>query len=887
MEPQSAAPQTALETLLALSDQLGRAETRSQILNGSLEVLCRHFDSTTGWITLRTPDGEQEVVAHRGLPPAFAANDLSALRWTPCRCQSMHLRGALPEPCVVACDRLELASGDNAGLRHHATAILRSGERDLGMLHVALSSERKLTIEQTAVLAAAGRTIGFALQRLASPQVNGRDATEQGAMLALTSTLLSLLDAPQIASETVRILLEPVGAPVLGVLSYEPSTSQLVLRASSGLGVGATEMCISLGDLDDPLVAATRATVPYVLRGDQLPLPLRNQGMRSLAAAPMTVAGKLMGLLIAGDRDPDRFRAPDLRFLALAADQVALAFDRTDMLTRTRRQVRDLASLHQRTAEQTRQLSETYGATLAVLGDALELRDEDTMGHTERVVSLAVSLGRLLGLPSEELMHLEWGAYVHDLGKIGVPDAVLRKPGPLSPEEWRLMQRHPEQGYALLQRLLFLSRSLDVVRFHHERFDGKGYPIGLGGNEIPLLARIFAVADAYDAMTNDRPYRRAMTGDEALTEIRRNRGSQFDPAVVDALLELPDAERSPMRRVPQSISREAQQDAAPLAGGGETLLQFAEMAGAVLRASDLPNALETVVAEIEHRFGYPSCAVLLAETEGQSMQLAAQRGFQAGQGLFGDPGIVVAQAVDAATPIYARDIGTPPAHHHVRSELALPLTLDGVVLGVLDVGSPEPDAFPDPVRSVLEAFAMLVSFTIERSRRDAELQRLALTDQVTGLGNQRALMDAAERELARSARHGTSVSILSLHLDQFADLHRQSRQHSEAALRTVARLLHQACRKEDVAGRRDGGEYVVVLPETAKVGALLVAERIRADLARLTNALGGLSISVGVASLPDDGQELPHLLEAADQAMYRALRRGGNEVVAATRRAPN
>ncbi|EQD44039.1 response regulator receiver modulated metal dependent phosphohydrolase, partial [mine drainage metagenome] len=159
----------------------------------------------------------------------------------------------------------------------------------------------------------------------------------------------------------------------------------------------------------------------------------------------------------------------------------------------------------------TRQLSETYGITLAVLGDALELRDQDTMGHTERVVALSESIGRELGLSDDELTHLRWGAYVHDLGKIGVPDAVLRKPGPLTPDEWNLMQRHPEQGYHLLERLFFLSDALDVVRYHHERFDGKGYPLGLSGEEIPLLARIFAVADAYDAMTNDRPYRRAMS----------------------------------------------------------------------------------------------------------------------------------------------------------------------------------------------------------------------------------------------------------------------------------------------------------------------------------------------------------------------------------------
>ncbi len=842
------------------------------------------------------PDGEQRLAAHHGLPPALSANSFSALHWTPCRCQSKLAHGTLPDGATVfACDRLELASGDTAGLRHHATALLRAGDSVLGMMHLTLPVEHMLTREECAVLDAAGQTIGLALDRLRGSESPSREAAEQSAMLALTSKLLGLLDINQIASETVRIISETFDAPLVGVLSFESASRHLFLRAGSGWPEGRVGVLrVAFDDPEDSLAVAAREGRLAVLNGIGLPGALAEAGIHSMAVAPMSVGGKLMGLLVAGAEAPDRFGEPDLRFLSLAADQAALAFDRTDLLSATRRQVHDLAALHQRTAEQTRQLSETYGATLAVLGDALELRDEDTMGHTERVVSLAVSLGRQLGLSAEELMHLEWGAYVHDLGKIGVPDAVLRKPGPLSPEEWTLMQRHPEQGYNLLQRLFFLSRSLDVVRFHHERFDGKGYPLGLQGDEIPLLARIFAVADAYDAMTNDRPYRRAMSNDEALAEILRNNGSQFDPHVVEALESLPEAERSPIRSVPHGIPGVAAVEAVPpLVPDGETLLQFARIAGSVLRAADLPTALDAVVAEIQRRFGYPSCAILLSDPTAGQMQLAAQRGFSgAGSSLLSaDLGLVVGRVLESATPYYVRDVDgkslTSSVQSHVRSELALPLSLDGSVLGVLDVGSPEPDAFPEAIRNVLEAFAMLVSFTVERARHDADQQRLALTDHVTGLGNQRALMDAAERELARSARHGKSVSILALQLDQFASLHSQSRSGSEEALRVVARLLHQTCRKEDVAGRREGGEYLLVLPETAKVGALLVAERIRADLARLPHPNGPLSISVGVASLPEDGRELPVLLDAADQAMYRALRRGGNEVVAATRRAPD
>ncbi len=858
------------------------------MLDGALEVLCSHFSISTGWITLGAPGEAQRLAAYRGLPPALSANDCSALRWTPCRCQQKLAQGALQDaPALIPCDRLELASGDTADLRQHATALLRAGDDVLGMIHLALPATRQLTHEQSVVLQAAGHSIGLALQRVQEPM---SEISEQGAMLALTSALLGLLDVDAIAAETAHVIAETFDLSLIGVFVFEPVSRELVLRAGDGWPDGPSGVRVPLESRANALANAARERKATLWPANgTLPDILQLAGVRAAAAAPMAVGDKLMGLLLVGASEGQRLSPAAVQFLVQAAEQAALAFDRTELLSATRRQVRDLASLHERAAEQTRQLSETYGATLAVLGDALELRDEDTMGHTERVVSLAVSLGRQLGLPDEDLMHLEWGAYVHDLGKIGVPDAILRKPGPLSPEEWSLMKRHPEQGYTLLQRLFFLSRSLDVVRFHHERFDGKGYPLGLEADQIPLLARIFAVADAYDAMTNDRPYRRAMTGDEALTEMRRNRGTQFDPSVVDALEHLTPEERSPIRSVPQGVSDGVEAGAAP-AVDGDTLLQFARVAGTVLRSSDLATALDAVVAEIQRRFGYPSCAILLTEPSAGQMQLAAQRGVAVQQGslVAADQGLVVGRVLESAAPYYAPDLerSATPLHRHVRSELALPLSLDGTVLGVLDVGSPEPDAFPDGVRSVLEAFAMLVSFTVERARHEADMQRLALTDPVTGLSNQRALLDAAERELARASRHGHSVSLLTLQLDQFSELHRHSRERSTEALRTVARLLHQASRKEDDAGRREGGEYLLVLPETAKVGALLVAERVRADLARLPHQGRPLSVSIGVASLPDDGTDLETLLEAADQAMYRAVHRGGNEVVAAIRRAP-
>lgn len=183
-------------------------------------------------------------------------------------------------------------------------------------------------------------------------------------------------------------------------------------------------------------------------------------------------------------------------------------------------------------------LQEAYQATLEALSGALDLRDHETEGHGRRVTRLAVALAQELGYPEKELDSLVYGAMLHDVGKIGIPDDVLLKPGPLTPEQWEIIRKHPSLGYRVLSKIKFLNGAAEIVRAHHERYDGKGYPRGLAGEKIPLGARIFAVVDAYDAMTCDRPYRKALPHEEAIAELKRNAGTQFDPRVVKTFLRL-------------------------------------------------------------------------------------------------------------------------------------------------------------------------------------------------------------------------------------------------------------------------------------------------------------------------------------------------------------
>jgi ribonuclease P protein subunit RPR2 len=184
-------------------------------------------------------------------------------------------------------------------------------------------------------------------------------------------------------------------------------------------------------------------------------------------------------------------------------------------------------------------LETSYGTTVRALAAALELRDDETGGHALRVTALALELTRRLDPDLAAEPQLEYGFLLHDIGKIGIPDAILRKPGPLDPDELEQMRFHPVLGERVVEQIPYLSGlARDVVASHHERWDGKGYPLGLAETEIPLASRIFALADSFDAMTNDRPYRRAMPFAAAIEEITRSSGSQFEPALANAFVEL-------------------------------------------------------------------------------------------------------------------------------------------------------------------------------------------------------------------------------------------------------------------------------------------------------------------------------------------------------------
>jgi HD-GYP domain-containing protein (c-di-GMP phosphodiesterase class II) len=193
--------------------------------------------------------------------------------------------------------------------------------------------------------------------------------------------------------------------------------------------------------------------------------------------------------------------------------------------------------------QKNRELEEAYDATLQGLSRALSLRDEDTEEHTRRVRDITVRLARRIGIDEGEMVHISRGALLHDIGKIFVPDDILKKDGPLSPEEWVIMRRHPKNAYDMLWPIAYLRPAIQIPYYHHERWDGTGYPEGLQGEEIPLVARLFAVVDVWDALRTDRPYRKALTRERALEYLYQQNGKHFDPRCVEHFLALePDLE---------------------------------------------------------------------------------------------------------------------------------------------------------------------------------------------------------------------------------------------------------------------------------------------------------------------------------------------------------
>jgi putative nucleotidyltransferase with HDIG domain len=245
--------------------------------------------------------------------------------------------------------------------------------------------------------------------------------------------------------------------------------------------------------------------------------------LRSILFIPLLLEEKATGVIIVGSTNEVReFTDEEIDLCRILSSQVTLAVAN--------------AQLFRSVQQSNKELIHAYDATLKGWSLALEMRDQDTQGHTQRVAEMTVELARMMGIPNSQLAHIHRGALLHDIGKMSIPDTILKKTGPLTEDEWALMRKHTEFAYQFVMRIDYLLPALDIPYCHHEKWDGSGYPRGLKGENIPLSARIFTVVDVFDALTSDRPYRKAWEREDALQYIRDQSGKHFDPRVVVVFL---------------------------------------------------------------------------------------------------------------------------------------------------------------------------------------------------------------------------------------------------------------------------------------------------------------------------------------------------------------
>lgn len=256
--------------------------------------------------------------------------------------------------------------------------------------------------------------------------------------------------------------------------------------------------------------------------------------IKKLLCVPLKVQGRVTGVVQVIDKvSGEDFNRDDQKLLEAMADAAAVAIENVRLYEAERKKTELLKTAYD-------ELQRTYRATVQALTGLLDARDAATHGHSNRVTALALRLALAVGINDpERLRTIEQGARLHDIGKIGVRDAILRKPGPLDEAEWEHMRTHPELGYRMLKDIEFFGDALPIVRYHHEHFDGSGYPCGLAGEHIPVEARIFAVVDAFDAIMSERPYKRARSFEQAVATLAEESGKHFDPNVVRAFLRVP------------------------------------------------------------------------------------------------------------------------------------------------------------------------------------------------------------------------------------------------------------------------------------------------------------------------------------------------------------
>ncbi|MDQ3703989.1 MAG: HD domain-containing protein [Chloroflexota bacterium] len=375
-------------------------------------------------------------------------------------------------------------------------------------------------------------------------------------LYGIIRSLNSIIQLDKLLNQIMSSAAELMGAEGGSLLLVTPDGRNLTFRVACGPAADQL-VGITLPINDRSVVGVTALLGTPYIENDTANSPFfsgqvdKKTGYttRKLLSVPLKVQGNTIGVVELVDKlSGQDFNAEDVELLEVLADAAAIAIENARLYEEQLIKAEQLEQAYD-------ELKEAHRSTLQTLAGILDARDDATHGHSRRVVTFTMKLAKMMGITDRrQLKSIEQGALLHDVGKIGIADAVLRKPGPLTPEEWAEMRRHPEIGYKLLKNLGFLRETLPIVRFHHENWDGSGYPCGLRGEDIPLEARIFSVVDAYDAITSDRPYSPARSYEEARDILIAESGVKFDPRVVQVFLMVPPHEWQRLREASNGVA---------------------------------------------------------------------------------------------------------------------------------------------------------------------------------------------------------------------------------------------------------------------------------------------------------------------------------------------
>jgi HD-GYP domain-containing protein (c-di-GMP phosphodiesterase class II) len=357
-------------------------------------------------------------------------------------------------------------------------------------------------------------------------------AKELSTLLKVSSSLASTMDLAEVLQIAVESAVEMLGLDTGAVYTLEDET--LLLGATSPPLPPQFPEELRLAHLKDHphIQKAVTTPAPVYLQDARTALlsaaekaVVETRGLVSILYFPLVLKGSAIGVFIVGSSGSVRkFSSSEIELSYVLAAQVSLAIAN--------------AQLYKKAQDAFIDLTRTYDATLEGWSRVLDMRDHVTDEHTHRVADLTVTLARRMGIPESELGHIRRGALIHDIGKMAIPDSILQKPDDLSEEELAIMRTHPEKAFQILSQIDYLRPSMDIPYFHHEKWDGTGYPRGIQGEKIPLPARIFAVVDVFDALTSDRPYRKAWSREKALRYLQEQSGKHFYPEAVEAFSEM-------------------------------------------------------------------------------------------------------------------------------------------------------------------------------------------------------------------------------------------------------------------------------------------------------------------------------------------------------------